>query len=50
MTDEEYFALLDRIVKGAYYLANPLITQPEYDKALPLYNSLCEQARKLRWG
>ncbi|SMP25478.1 hypothetical protein SAMN06265361_10531 [Laceyella tengchongensis] len=42
MTEQEYFQLLERIVKGAEYLANPLIKPVEYQKYIKLYDELCE--------
>jgi hypothetical protein len=42
MTDEEYFKLLKRIVKGAEYLENPLIKKEDYEKGMKLYDKLCE--------
>jgi len=42
-TEEEYFALLERIVKGAEYLENPLIKPEDYQKGMRLYDQLCEQ-------
>lgn len=50
MTDKEYEELLDRIIKGAEYLANPLIKYHDYCYGLELYDELCAQARKHRWG
>lgn len=44
MTEQEYFQLLERIVKGAEYLANPLIKPVEYQKYLKLYDQLVEKA------
>lgn len=46
MTD--YFKLLERIVKGAEYLGNPLIKQEEYDKFIKYYDELCRQALEMR--
>lgn len=50
MTDEEYMKLLDRIIKGAEYLANPLIKQEDYEKGIKLYDELCTKATKIRCG
>lgn len=47
-TEEEYFALLGRIVKGAEYLENPLIKQEDHAKGMKLYDELCEQAKRYR--
>ena len=49
-TDDDYFALLDRIVKGAYYLARPNIAPQEYDRGIKLYDELCKKAWNYRWG
>lgn len=43
MTEEEYFKLLERIIKGAEYLDNPLIKPEDYRKGMKLYDALCEQ-------
>lgn len=48
MTEDEYFKLLERIVKGAEYLENPLITKEDYAKGMRLYDGLCEKARAYR--
>ncbi|CAH1205731.1 hypothetical protein PAECIP111893_02404 [Paenibacillus plantiphilus] len=42
--DEEYNALLERIVKGAEYLENPLIKPDDYRKGMVLYDQLYESA------
>lgn len=42
-TDEEYFKLLERIVKGAEYLENPLITEEDKRKGMILYDRLCKE-------
>ncbi|MBH8609128.1 hypothetical protein [Thermoactinomyces sp. CICC 10521] len=47
-TEAEYFELLDRIVKGAEYLENPLIRPEDYAKGLKLYNELCRRAQQMR--
>lgn len=47
-TENEYFNLLERIVKGAEYLENPVITETDYAKGMKLYDTLCEQAREYR--
>lgn len=46
--DEEYFALLDRIIKGADFLDNPLIKPEQYEKGMRKYDQLCEAARAYR--
>lgn len=43
-----YFELLDRIVKGAEYLDNPLIQESDFIKGMQLYIELCVQAEKIR--
>jgi hypothetical protein len=48
--DEEYDALLGRIVKGAEYLENPLIKPADYKKGMALYDELCNIADKYRFG
>lgn len=48
MTEEEYNDLLERIVKGAEYLSNPLIKKEDYEKGMKLYDALCEKALKHR--
>lgn len=50
MSDREYQELLDRILKGADYLANPLIKEEDYKRGIKLYDDLCAHARRLRWG
>lgn len=39
-TDEEYFKLLERLVKGAIYLENPLITEEDHSKGMKLYDAI----------
>jgi len=46
--DEQYFKLLERIVKGAEYLDNPLIREEDKAKGAKLYDQLCEEARAYR--
>lgn len=46
MTEDEYMNLLDRVVKGANYLANPLLKRDEKDKAMKLYDALVEEVTK----
>lgn len=43
MTEEEYHETLERIVKGAEYLSNPLIKPEDYEKGMKLYDELCEK-------
>jgi hypothetical protein len=40
--DEEYFALLDSIVKGAEFLDNPLITEDQKARGMRKYDGYCE--------
>jgi hypothetical protein len=47
-TDHEYNLLLERVVKGAEYLENPIITENDYKKGLKLYDQLWNIARKYR--
>jgi hypothetical protein len=47
--DEEYFAILARIVKGAEYLENPLIKEDAKRKGMKLYDELCEVALQYRF-
>ena len=47
-TEKEYFALLERIVKGAEYLENPLIKPEDYAKGMRLYNELCKRVLEYR--
>jgi hypothetical protein len=44
------FKLLDRIIKGAYYLAHPMISKEDFEKDIKLYDELCKKAWKYRWG
>lgn len=46
--DAEYFKVLERIVKGAEYVDNPLIKDEEKAKGAQLYDQLCETARAYR--
>lgn len=48
--DDEYFKMLERIVKGAEYLDNPLITKEDYDKGMKIYNECVRIARNYRTG
>lgn len=43
--DEEYDAILERIVKGAEYLDHPLITESDKKKGMVLYDELVRIAR-----
>lgn len=40
--DEEYHKVLERIVKGAEYLDNPLIKPEDREKGMQLYDQLCQ--------
>lgn len=44
----EYSELLDRIVKGAEYLDNPLITEIDKKKGMKLYDALVEALEQHR--
>jgi hypothetical protein len=48
--DEEYVKLLNRVVKGAEYLDNPLIKSEDFDKGMKLYDELSQAARYYRSG
>jgi hypothetical protein len=48
MTEKEYFQLLDRIVKGAEFLENPLLDESKRQKWMKLYDELCEKAQEYR--
>ena len=37
MTEDEYNELLERLVKGAEYLSNPLIKLDDYKKGMKFY-------------
>ncbi|GAB7387402.1 hypothetical protein BSNK01_12380 [Bacillaceae bacterium] len=43
MTEQEYFKLLERLVKGADYLDNPLLLPEEYEKGRKLYDEIEEK-------
>lgn len=45
-TEGEYFTLLERIVKGAEYLDNPLIKPEDKEKGMKLYDALCGQVHE----
>lgn len=46
--DDEYYKLLGRIVKGAEYVENPLITDEDKEKGIKLYETLVQTARAYR--
>ncbi|NBI28322.1 hypothetical protein [Chengkuizengella marina] len=48
MTEEEYNKLLERVVKGAEYLSNPMIKEKDYEYGLRVYDTLCEEVRSFR--
>lgn len=48
--EQEYQKLLNRIVKGAEYLANPLIKPRDFEKGMLLYDSLCKKLEELKRG
>lgn len=48
--EDEYNALLARIVKGAEYLENPIIKPQDYKTGMTLYDELCNIADKYRSG
>ncbi|WP_164491872.1 hypothetical protein [Staphylospora marina] len=48
MTEAEYLKLLDRIVKGAEYLENPLIKPEDYSRGMRLYDQLVQQLLKYK--
>jgi hypothetical protein len=46
MTEENYFYLLERIIKGAEYLSNPLIKPGDVERGMKRYDVLCEQVMR----
>lgn len=46
--DEEYFKILDRIVKGARTIEDPLTTDEEREKYMKAYDHLCRVALEYR--
>jgi hypothetical protein len=46
MTEENYFSLLERILKGAEYLSNPLIKPGDYERGMKRYDALCERVMR----
>lgn len=48
--ESEYFELLGRIVKGAEYLDNPIITETDYTRGMKLYDELVDRATRFRFG
>lgn len=49
-TDEEYNALLGRLIKGAEYLDSPIIKQKDFNDGLKLYDELERTVRHYRTG
>lgn len=48
MSEEEYFELLNRLVKGAEYLSNPLIKPEDYEKGLKIYDAIEEKIMRYK--
>lgn len=48
--DEEYMHILDRIVKGARAIENPLTTEEERRRYMRAYDHLCKVALEYRLG
>lgn len=46
--DAEYEKMLKRLVKGAEYLDDPLLSEEDYKKGMRLYNALERKALKYR--
>ena len=46
----EYMKLLDRLVKGAEYLENPIIKPEDYEKGKKLYDQLEYEIMKVKRG
>lgn len=46
--DDKYKELLDRIVKGAEFIASIDPSNELWDQAHERYNDLCDQVRRLR--
>lgn len=46
LKNAEYFTLLERIVKGAEYLDNPLINEIDHAKGMKLYDKIVGQAHE----
>lgn len=44
----EYFNLLNRLVKGAEYISNPLVTDEEREKAWVLYHKLEQEINNMK--
>lgn len=49
-TDEEYMHILDRIVKGARAIEDPLTTEEERQRYMRAYDHLCKVALEYRLG
>lgn len=48
--DEEYMHILDRIVKGARAIEDPLTTEEERQRYMRAYDHLCKVALEYRLG
>lgn len=48
--DEEYMHILDRIVKGARAIEDPLTTEEERQRYMRAYDHLCRIALEYRHG
>ena len=48
--DEEYMHILDRIVKGARAIEDPLTTEEERQRYMRAYDHLCKIALEYRLG
>lgn len=44
----EYYKLLERIVRGAEYMARTDITSEQREKGMQLYNKLCSELETMR--
>lgn len=49
-TEEEYMHILDRIVKGARAIEDPLTTEEERQRYMRAYDHLCKIALDYRLG
>lgn len=48
VNDIDYMSLLDRIIKGAEFLENPIIKPEDHERGMKKYERLCEAARAYR--
>lgn len=46
--EKEYRELLARLVKGAEYLSNPLITEEDYRKGMALYEQIDKRIEAIK--